>query len=390
MLGCSDCQYSAHTRMLATLPGGCIVLRLTSAGTHPCRGAVPYLGAQGAVVHRHAGASVVGHEGERVVQGVLFPDFVARGRSVLDGEEDVCGGEADGDGGRDGVHHQASYQGYKDDVPVVPFSGRRDTNRHGRFLEAPLKSNNRHGDDGEHTRFPCLVMVRYVVAAAVTMLTVAVIMLVIHAVLRSEDVHLSVNNGYIGADSLAIVHYARPDPDLAGPDSPDDYYDYVNGPLPKECFLGCSGGGEGGHRQPATQFTLHKASTTNLRVILISSNPSGRTKIDCSSTTVSLIDMQSPYKQIGPTLTLKNFTVLPQTTITMQQRLKITDTTYIWDNYGGEVRFSVKMQVSATVTSFPLGKPHTKQQNYTCQPVTVGLIDDEASFATDQVDCRAS
>lgn len=39
-------------------------------------------------------------------------------------------------------------------------------------------------------------------AAAVTLLAIAVIALVIHAVLRSEDVRLSVNNGFIGADNL--------------------------------------------------------------------------------------------------------------------------------------------------------------------------------------------
>lgn len=77
-------------------------------------------------------------------------------------------------------------------------------------------------------------------------------------------------------------------------------------------------------------------------------------------TTVSLIviDIQSPsYRAIGPPLTLENFSVPPQTMITMKKRLKVNDTTYIWDNYGGQVRFiSVSVQVSSTViTSFPLG-----------------------------------
>ena len=57
-------------------------------------------------------------------------------------------------------------------------------------------------DDGEHTRFGCLAMVRYAVAAVVTVLTITVIALSIHAVLRSEDMGLSVNKGFIGADTL--------------------------------------------------------------------------------------------------------------------------------------------------------------------------------------------
>jgi len=57
-------------------------------------------------------------------------------------------------------------------------------------------------DGGEHTRFGCLAMVRYAVAAVVTVLTITVIALSIHAVLRSEDMGLSVNKGFIGADTL--------------------------------------------------------------------------------------------------------------------------------------------------------------------------------------------
>ncbi|KAF8658015.1 hypothetical protein HU200_059477 [Digitaria exilis] len=273
------------------------------------------------------------------------------------------------------------------------------------------------GEDGENTRFPCLAMVRYAMAAAVSLLAVGVIVLVIHAVFRSEDVHLSVNNGYIGADRLwdrtpvlspheqlgnigatnnikasAVVVHSKAPADVSETQLKhestidDDVGSSSIEPLPKECFLGCnSGDGE-----TTTQYTLKKPSTSNLRVILIASNPSGRTKIDCGDTTVSLIDMSSPYKPIGEPLKLENFTVPPQTTITMQKRLKITDTTYIWDNYAGELRFSVRLQVSSTVTSYPLGKTHIKQQKYTCQPVTVGLVDVEDIFATDRVDCRAS
>ncbi|RLN27854.1 hypothetical protein C2845_PM05G07670 [Panicum miliaceum] len=197
-------------------------------------------------------------------------------------------------------------------------------------------------------RFPCLAMVRYAMAAAVTLLAIAVIALVINAVLRSEDVRLSVNNGFIGADA-----------------------------------------GERRHQPAATQVTLKKAKATKLHVILIAKNPGGRTKIDCNDTTVSLFDLQPPYGLIGE-LELGNFTVPPQTAITLQKPLKDANASYIWDNYPGEVRFSVMVQVNANVTSFPLGKKtQTVAQSYTCQPVTVGLMDNEWIYASDQVDCRA-
>ncbi|RLM98135.1 hypothetical protein C2845_PM06G12980 [Panicum miliaceum] len=279
-------------------------------------------------------------------------------------------------------------------------------------------------DDGEHyTRFPCLTMVRYAMAAAVTLLAIAVIALVIHAVLRSEDVRLSVNNGFIGADNLwertavlatvglgngnqpssiskavepAIGSSADPGDDLEPnsavtqaqhePTISPNIGSSSGGGLPKECLLGCRG--EGHHRPAAAQVTLKKAKATSLRVILIAKNPGGRTKIDCVNTTVSLFDVQAPYGLIGR-LELGNFTVHPQTTITLQKRLRDANASYIWDNYPGEVRFSVMVQVNASVTSFPLGKKtQTVAQSYTCQPVTVGLMDDEWIYATDQVDCR--
>jgi hypothetical protein len=58
-------------------------------------------------------------------------------------------------------------------------------------------------DDGEQTsRFGCLAMLRFAVAAAVTVVTITVVSLVIDAVLPSQDMSLSVNNGYIGADAF--------------------------------------------------------------------------------------------------------------------------------------------------------------------------------------------
>ncbi|PUZ63311.1 hypothetical protein GQ55_3G057500 [Panicum hallii var. hallii] len=268
-------------------------------------------------------------------------------------------------------------------------------------------------DDGEHYT-SCLAIVRYAMAAAVTLLAIAVIALVIHAVLRSEDVRLSVNNGFIGADNLwertavpnvgsgnenqpisiskavepAIGSSADPGDDLEPASAWQAEHEptispYIGG-LPKECLLGCPGED---HHRPA-QVTLKKAKATSLRVILIAKNPGGRTRIVCDHITVSLFDVQAPYGLIGR-LELDNFTVQPQTTITLQKRLKDANAGYIWDNYPGAYRFSVMVQVNASVTSFPLKKTQrTVLQSYKCQPVTVGLMDEELIYATDQVDCR--
>lgn len=289
-------------------------------------------------------------------------------------------------------------------------------------------------DDGEHTRFGCLAMVRYAVAAVVTVLTITVIALSIHAVLRSEDMGLSVNKGYIGADTLwtypappatskspvpsagknhptsslnnkvaepataaaklsrrrgllPLLPEASDESDLYSGATTQVYVGSSSGSLPKDCFLGCSGG----DRDEPTQVTFKKADRTNLRVILIANNPGGRTKIDCNGTRVSLFDMEYPYGQIG-NVTLKNFTVPPQTTITLQQRLNNTNTSYIWENYHLASRFSVRVEVTSTVTSYPLGKKgKTIQQTYVCRPVTIGLIQYEAIYASDDhVHCTAS
>jgi len=157
--------------------------------------------------------------------------------------------------------------------------------------------------------------------------------------------------------------------------------------LPKDCFLGCSGG----DRDEPTQVTFKKADRTNLHIILIANNPGGRTRIDCNGTRVSLFDMDSPYGQIGD-VTLDNFTVPPLTTVTLQKRLSNTNTSCIWENYHLASRISVRVLVTSDVTSYPLGKKgKTVQQTYMCRPVTIGLIDDEAIYASDDhVHCTAS
>jgi hypothetical protein len=142
------------------------------------------------------------------------------------------------------------------------------------------------------------------------------------------------------------------------------------------------------------RVTLRRANMTNLLVTLIANNPGGRTKIDCNDTTVTLTDMDSPGQYKIGSLELGNFTVQPQTSITLQQRLKINDSatlTHIWKYHGGYISFSVMVQVSANVTSYPLGKKTTKTQTYVCRQVTVGLIDYETYLAAaDDAECRPS
>uniref|UniRef100_A0ACD5YMI8 Uncharacterized protein n=1 Tax=Avena sativa TaxID=4498 RepID=A0ACD5YMI8_AVESA len=260
-------------------------------------------------------------------------------------------------------------------------------------------------DDAEHTRFPsCLTAVRCAAAMVVSVLALAVIALVIHAVLRSEDIRLYVNDGYIGADKLwsqtpvpaktssvaagsRTRKAAKLPPESAGTtDDPDqinlDPFDDLKAPT---LGMGSYGGND--------QVTLQRANMTNLRVTLIANNPGGRTKIDCNDTTVTLIDDDMQF-EIG-NLVLGNFTVPPQTTITMQNRLKIdnsTTLTNIWKYYGGEISFSVMVRVSTNVTSYPLGKKTpTKSQTYVCRHVTLGLTDYETYLvANDDVECRGA
>uniref|UniRef100_A0A453T5Q9 Late embryogenesis abundant protein LEA-2 subgroup domain-containing protein n=2 Tax=Aegilops tauschii TaxID=37682 RepID=A0A453T5Q9_AEGTS len=283
-------------------------------------------------------------------------------------------------------------------------------------------------DNGEHTRFPCLAVVRCAAATGVTVLALAVIAMVIHAVLRSEDIRLSVNDGYIGADNLRSQTYVPKTKTTTGVGvgklaetqrrSGDGISTDIIGRQPQTSVvsdrdanigagLGIGGYGYGDDdfqatprvgnnygSNGATRVVYQRANTTNLRVILIANNPGGRTKIDCNDTTVSVIDMQSPTSsyEIG-TLKLDNFTVPPQTTITLQKRLKITDPaklSYIWDNYGGEDSFSVVVRVSASVTSYPLGKKtQTETRTYICRLVTLGLIDHETYLAAADRDCIA-
>ncbi|PNT62335.1 hypothetical protein BRADI_4g01850v3 [Brachypodium distachyon] len=277
--------------------------------------------------------------------------------------------------------------------------------------------------------FPCLAVVRYVAAGVVAVLAVTVISMVIRAMLRSEDIRLFVNNGYIGADSLwvsEITHDAvvKVTPIGAGAgagrghpktttsateaaqigvsksDLPEEtpevtqvnpYTTGANlgtgdyggdaagaGAISKSggsCYLGCSGGSGSG-----TTFNNPPPAPP-------------ASKIDCNDTVVTISDAAANTNQKIVTLQLSNFTVPEQTTITLQKRPKITDQAvlnYIWDRYGGRSTFGVAVRVSSTVVSYPLGKmTEPKRQTYNCRSVTLGLVQDEASFAN-QVDCTAA
>ncbi|CAM0953640.1 unnamed protein product [Alopecurus aequalis] len=262
-------------------------------------------------------------------------------------------------------------------------------------------------DAEQHTRFPCLAVLRYAAATVVMVLALAVVALVIHAVLRSEDIRLSVNDGYIGADKLwsetrvmarayGINKASRPTAQAGvdfSPYSSQGTHPYSEGTISIDPFRA---GGDADLPVPnpvmsngAATVTLRQADVTNLRVTLIANNPGGRTKIDCNDTTVTVMD--GVQSVIGK-LELGNFTVPPQTTITLQKRLKVTDNDtlqHIWEYHGGERSFSVKVQVSANVTSYPLGKKtRTKPLTYLCPHVTLGLTDDEAYLAANgDVEC---
>lgn len=277
-------------------------------------------------------------------------------------------------------------------------------------------------------------MVRYAAAGMVTVLAVTVISMVIRAVLRSEDIRLSVNNGYVAADILwttettevqtrsSSAKSSSGDHDLpilsatstiyrdrgfgAGVDNGGGGFGGVYPRTRPGCYLGCGSSDFNDDDNPppppsapATQVTMKAATATNLRVILIVNNPGGRTKVDCNSTVVTITDTSTsrpPYKEeIIATLQLSNFTVQPQTAITLQKRVTITDPAvlgYIWDRHRGRPAFGVVLRVSSSVASYPLGKMmEPKTRSYVCRSVTLGLAQlDETSFDVNQQgDCHA-
>ncbi|KQJ85816.1 hypothetical protein BRADI_4g01860v3 [Brachypodium distachyon] len=292
-------------------------------------------------------------------------------------------------------------------------------------------------DDDSRRRkppFPCLAMVRYAAAGMVTVLAVTVISMVIRAVLRSEDIRLSVNNGYVAADILwntdtpevqtrsssAFTFDRDHVPILsatstiyrdrgfgAGVDEGGGRFGGVYPRTRPGCYLGCGSSDFNDDDDnpppppsaPVTQVTMKAATATNLRVILIVNNPGGRTKVDCNSTVVTITDTSTsrpPYKEeIIATLQLSNFTVQPQTAITLQKRVTITDPAvlgYIWDRHRGRPAFGVVLRVSSSVASYPLGKmTEPKTRSYVCRSVTLGLAQlDETSFDVNrQGDCHA-
>ncbi|KAM3280126.1 hypothetical protein ACQJBY_047114 [Aegilops geniculata] len=61
------------------------------------------------------------------------------------------------------------------------------------------------GGDRKHILVTALATVRYAVAAVVTVLTAAVLLMVISAVLRSEEIRISIDHGYIEAGKLWLV-----------------------------------------------------------------------------------------------------------------------------------------------------------------------------------------
>ncbi|EMS45821.1 hypothetical protein TRIUR3_07825 [Triticum urartu] len=197
------------------------------------------------------------------------------------------------------------------------------------------------GGDRKRILVTALATVRYAVVAVVTVLTAAVLLMVISAVLRSEDIRISIDHGYIEAGKLWLVTEA----DDAGA----------------------------------------IAMAVNLFVIMSAHNPGRRSKIACNKTTVRLLDKQNGYIEIFR-FDLDSFTVLPGASHKLQNRLAISDgqaLKYLWDQYHGQISFPVMLQLDAIITSYPVTGKKSKARTFFCWPMFMRGVIKSTLFAQD-------
>ncbi|XBH66325.1 uncharacterized protein [Aegilops tauschii subsp. strangulata] len=192
------------------------------------------------------------------------------------------------------------------------------------------------GDDGEHTRFPCLGWVRTSVAIVVTVLVLVLVVMAITDVGRPEKISLS-SYGYVQTqqrwwnDSMTTT--------TGRTTTTKSRRLPAEGPEPE--------------LMPATLLTI--------LVIVFAYNPSGRGSILCNITTISIIDM--PYDDFtgmvevhrvySPKMPLK-FSVPPQTWHRDRRSVNITEKndngvlSYLFAEHRQQEKFRVMVQVNTT------------------------------------------
>ncbi|KAK3140688.1 hypothetical protein QOZ80_5AG0404350 [Eleusine coracana subsp. coracana] len=255
-------------------------------------------------------------------------------------------------------------------------------------------------------------MLRYIVATVVSVLTVAVVVMVIIVDFRGPDnLRLSVLQGHIEATTLwsKVERTIYPSTTLlpqAGLTSrrlPCDDEEILG-----NVDLGLGGaetalepGGEDscsqdGFRGPYKIETYEAAPSSSLRITLSVYNPSGRVGIKCHNIFIRVLDLPNGANsfqgmvQIGSFVLDKGFPVGRQSSHTLRRWMDVSDPSvraYIARTYPGSTSFPAMVQVNATITSLTkVGrKGSSKPVSHWCWPVTVGL--DEPSVASDAVTC---
>jgi hypothetical protein len=255
-------------------------------------------------------------------------------------------------------------------------------------MEKGIESDEYGGH--KRTRFPCLATARYVAAAVVSVLTVAVVVMVIIVALRPEKVIFSIPQ-YIVADRLWWD-------DVPGVTASSEH-----APIPSRVggratsAVNTNAGTVTSTKtavpviinDPDTSFPFGTTETTttyspvknvSFLVSFTAYNPSGRADVSGKNVTIRVLDMPyygSPnfsFQTIALTEIITyeledHFSVNRQTTHTLRKWILVDNATvlsYLAGKYGGWPSFTAMVHV--TVTS---GMQGNSSQIYYCWPVIV-------------------
>jgi len=240
-----------------------------------------------------------------------------------------------------------------------------------------------HG--GKRTRFPCLVTVRYMVAAVVSVLTVVVVGMVVTIALRPQKVVFSILRQHVYADTLWSSVTTK------------------TTTVPAELSAGFRGragslpSSSNPQQQVVTKPTYSAAAKISLGVSLTAENPDGRGDIeDINNITIIVLDLPSSFSFKGLTeihsfQLQEHFPLIRQSSHTLWTTATVNDAavlSYITRRYGGLRSFVAMVQVNATIVSGTPVMTRPKVVTHYCWPVIVGM--DEPGDVAKTTPCRPS
>lgn len=258
-------------------------------------------------------------------------------------------------------------------------------------------------DGHKRTRFPCLATARYVVAAVVSVLTVAVVVMVIIVALRPEKVIFSIPHQYIVADRLWW------DDDVpAGMTASSEHHAPTAGRVGGRATSAVhTNAGTATSTKTAGQViindldldpdtsipfgttgttTYSPVKNVNFLVSFTADNPSGRADVSGENLTIRVLDMPNYYGFPSfsfqtTTLTeivkyeLDDFSVNRQTSHTLSKWIPVNNTDvlyYLAGMYGGWTSFTAMVHLTATSGARASMNGGDEPQIYYCWPVIVG------------------